>query len=386
MQAAQEARPSPGDPVPLFLGDKSAPTRLTFIDSLRGCAALAVVFYHAAEGGHLRELAALLPGAAALLSRGHLGVQVFFVLSGFVVALALSGKKVNGPFVGRFILRRSLRLDPPYWASMILVIAFGLVSAQVVPGKVYELPSLGVIAGHMAYLPLLLNQPLVSSVYWTLCLEFQFYLVYVALLWLAAGMRSRASAETSFAWVFLPALAFADLWAVGWGPLNVPGLFLGHWFYFLTGVVVWWALYSKAPAARMGALAQLSLLLVTAIFRNDDALFVTFGTALAIYMAGRRGQLCSWLSARPFLFLGAISYSLYLTHNPVTGAAYRLGFSLLGRSPATELLCSMAVIAVCIGAAAIFYRLVELPALRWSQRIGQRARPASDAIASMRVT
>ena len=67
-----------------------------------------------------------------VLDRGNLGVAIFFVLSGFVIALSLDAKSINLSTVGRFILRRSIRLDPPYWFAIILTISFGVLASAVV--------------------------------------------------------------------------------------------------------------------------------------------------------------------------------------------------------------------------------------------------------------
>ena len=104
-----------------------------FVQALRGIAALWVVLFHAYAGGHIPALHAALPAALSWLifETGHLGVAVFFTLSGFVIAHSLAGATMDPRNWGRFMLRRSIRLDPAYWASMGIVIAVAAVSASV---------------------------------------------------------------------------------------------------------------------------------------------------------------------------------------------------------------------------------------------------------------
>ncbi|MDB5898959.1 MAG: putative Acyltransferase 3 [Ramlibacter sp.] len=328
-----------------------------------------MVLFHAHAGQHLPSLSQVVPGLASLISHGDLGVQIFFVLSGFVIAHAIGGNRVTGRYIGWFVLRRSLRLDLPYWASMAVVIAFGLVAAHAVPGKLYQVPSVAVIGGHLAYLPVLLGQPLINTVYWTLCLEVQFYIVFALMMWLVARVPGVVWRELKFPAVFLPTLLFANLWAVGLGPWHVPGLFLGHLFFFLTGVTVWWSLSSGLLLARTALLIQVCVLAICGFARADFALLLAAGTAISIYVAGSREKLSTWLSARPFVLLGTISYSLYLTHNPISGAIFRIGYTLTGHSPALELVWLVAAVAGCLLAAYVFYLVVEAPAHRLSQRI-----------------
>jgi peptidoglycan/LPS O-acetylase OafA/YrhL len=114
--------------------------RFAFVDALRGLAALSVVLYHSYEVGHIAGLLAHLPAwVTHLLRQGGIGVAVFFVLSGFVIPHSVARSRVTLPFVGRFMLRRSLRLEPPYWFAIALAICFAQLSARVLPGK--ELPS-----------------------------------------------------------------------------------------------------------------------------------------------------------------------------------------------------------------------------------------------------
>src|SRR5438270_13545893 len=98
--------------------------RLVFLDALRGVAALEVAWFHFYWMTPLRNpLTMTVPAPIRMLwQHGALGVQVFFVLSGLVTALSISDQRISASFVGRFALRRSLRLDPPSWAALALAV------------------------------------------------------------------------------------------------------------------------------------------------------------------------------------------------------------------------------------------------------------------------
>jgi peptidoglycan/LPS O-acetylase OafA/YrhL len=354
--------------------------RYLFIDALRGLAALAVVVFHAKEGHHIDALVAVMPRPlVAVIGHGHLGVQIFFVLSGFVIAHSMVRHEVTPGYVGRFMLRRSIRLDPPYWFSMLLVVVMGVLSARLVPGKTFDVPGVGRVLAHVFYLQGLLDVMPLNPIYWTLCLEIQFYLTFSLLMLIVTRLRRRLAPERAFLVVLVPAMIVADLWPLRLQPFDVPGLFLGFWHLFIAGVLVWWAVHRPGDkiAARL-AVGNLLLLALASARHRDLALVVGVAAAAFIYVAGWRGKLGSWLSARPLQALGAMSYSLYLVHNPITGAAFRGGYRLTGRSVVTEGIWFVLVTGICIVAAYVSYRLIERPSLTLSHRI-RLTRPAKAA-------
>jgi peptidoglycan/LPS O-acetylase OafA/YrhL len=94
--------------------------RLKFVDGLRGIAASIVVLCHLVYrvNAHLLEL------------DGYIGVAMFFVLSGYVITMTVGDNQSSWRFLGRFAARRSLRLDPPYWASIATAIALMVLAAR----------------------------------------------------------------------------------------------------------------------------------------------------------------------------------------------------------------------------------------------------------------
>lgn len=325
--------------------------RFELVDALRGLAALAVVMFHAAEGGHITGLLAIAPAwVGAAFRSGALGVAVFFALSGFVIAHSVYNERATLAFIGRFMLRRSIRLDPPYWFAIMLTVALAGVSAVV---STEELPSIqpGRIVAHLFYLQEILGFEHVSDVFWTLCIEVQLYIVYVLLLAFARNNPDLPLQGRRTASVLIGAALVSLLWPLGILSVSpLAGLFLPMWHGFLVDAGAYWAF--RNPQATPVFLGFAVLLLSSGVVRGNAFTVVCAATAFTLWLAAATGLgagACRW---RWFGYLGAVSYSLYLTHNPITGATFRIGYMLTGRSPAWEAAWLLASTAVCIGFAA----------------------------------
>jgi peptidoglycan/LPS O-acetylase OafA/YrhL len=357
------------------------PERFVMVDGLRGMAALAVVLCHLTVPEICRFSAGLkssLPQPLpSLLRHGDLGVEVFFVLSGFVIAYSVRGRTVNAAFAGRFALRRAIRLDPPYYLTILISLTFW---AYFLPfGLSQVLDDVGGPRGlvaNMFYLQDLLGFVSPISIAWTLCLEVQFYLAFIGLLSLAqavggrfrrvaAGERVVGEASAgALLLVFVPVLAVSlGLWYPGLRRFD----FLGTWFRFFLGVTVYWV-FSGQLSGRW--LAVFALVLSSLGIATWDARGLTaLATGLLITEAGRAGGLTSWLSSRWIQFLGRISYSLYLIHIPLGMGAANLVWSHTDRSDTGALLCAAIAVLVSLTAAWGVHIAFESPSIILSKRI-----------------
>lgn len=339
--------------------------RFYLIDALRGVAAFWVMMFHAYGGGHIDNFANLLPEfiVVFLFRFGESGVPIFFVISGFVIAHSFREAKVDGSFFAKFTLRRSVRLDPPYWASIALVIALAAVSA-IAKKESFELPSAGLILAHMFYLQAILEMTHLNIIYWTLCLEIQFYLVFCLLMW----VKQILSKRTKLAFQYIAAFIFISslLWPTKILELNPhPGLFFPHWHAFVLGVLAYWSWTEKLPKS----LFYLYFIIVfgCSIYYGSHFSLYSSVTAIFVHECALRGwmQSANW---RWIQFLGLISYSLYLTHNPITGASYFLFNRLIGDSAAAQAISFVLTSSICILFAYCFWWLFE----RWSVNLSRK--------------
>ena len=186
--------------------------RIVLADSLRGLAALWVVLYHMKEGRHIDALVQALPEylVAAVFNAGHLGVAIFFVLSGLVIAGSGRHCGDSRRDADRFLLRRLVRLCPPYYFSLIVVVAFMWLKARQT-GAATALPGAGDFVLHLLYLQDLAGVTPLNTIYWTLCIELQFYLVFV-LLMLCIGVLQRFTLPHARLLVIGAACVIATLW------------------------------------------------------------------------------------------------------------------------------------------------------------------------------
>jgi peptidoglycan/LPS O-acetylase OafA/YrhL len=350
------------------------PRRFYLIDALRGFAASWVVLFHIYIGGDVDRFLALLPD---LLSRflfewGVAGVPVFFVISGFVIAHSVGRDQVDGRYLARFTLRRSLRLDPPYWASIILIVSLTSL-ASLIQNEPVVLPSGAQTLAHMFYLQDILEYPQIGVIYWTLCLEIQFYLIYVVLVMLAQKI-SRVSQVPLLA-IFFAAALVSLLWPTGMLTENIyPGLFFPHWHAFLLGVFVY--LTMRGLIDIRWSLAFSVVVLVSAIASQELFSVAAGVTSLFVLFAARFEQLYA-LNWRPLQFLGKISYSLYLTHDVIVFVSLYVFFAVLPHTAATELLAIAAIFGGCVVFAWAFWLLFERWSIQLSKLISLREKPKS---------
>lgn len=335
------------------------------VHMLRGVAALWVVLFHihslAVTGG--LKLVWPEPLYHFVFDYGRGGIGVFFVLSGCVIAQSLHGKTLDWRGFGRFAVRRSLRLDPPYFASIVL--AVGVTAAiSTIRYDTVDLPGIGTVAAHLFYLQELLNLEEISVIYWTLTYELQFYLVYALMLVLGGILLRRGASPLVIRIPGYLALALAFYGAAvgpGWA---FHGLFANYWYAFFLGVLVQRAVI--AGESRLLVVLLAGVMLVTAsrseeVFNTPAAL-----TGLFLLAVGLAWRFQVARAPRVLMGLGTISYSLYLTHYPVLLLALNAGFAVrdsigVGFGVAFLLACVLA-------ASFVFWWVIERPSQQWAKR------------------
>jgi len=345
------------------------PARNVTVDGLRGVAAMLVVLYHLCINTETLLRPFTPDWLHALLgSFGATGVNVFFVLSGFVISMSLRNAPLSGRYVAMFALRRSVRLDPPYWVTIVLCIALAKLSALLfteLAGR-GQFPAAQVVA-HLFYLQNILGYGDISAVFWTLCIELQFYLVLVLVL-TAAYDPARPRTRPILAIAALTALSL--VLAVGQIKLPVDGLFVRYWHMFGLGVLTCWCVFGDLAWRWWWALVAVELFVVCGAAPSLPH-FAPILAAVVLVLSRRWVAARDWLGGTVHQFLGKLSYSLYLMHPIVGWSTISVLKKLFGDRPSLPLglLYVAAGIAASVAAAWVLYRLVELPAIRWSKKV-----------------
>jgi len=371
--------------------------RFVFLDALRGFAALGVLLCHLPGWSVMGLVFSRVPPKPVLVVLEHcaLGVNIFFVLSGFVIAHSLRNNPLSFSSLARFIGRRHIRLDLPYWT--IIALGIGVIALKrVLPGThFYAFPPVDVLAANLVYAQFIFDRPPLLGISWTLCLEVQFYLLFVLIL--VVGRRIAPHAPSSVPTATSGAVVLVAVLAVGCLLGNHfslhPAFFWSSWQFFGSGVLLYWT-WQKVLSPRwfwamIGVLiADAGLVLIvrapTVMFQLNSvaALVATASTLGAIYFVARRGALEKWSGGRVFEFLGRISYSLYLTHLLVLDLALRTALHLTGSNPFMVWVWFLVVSALCLGVAALFHLCVELPAMKLANRF--KIREVAPSLSPMR--
>jgi peptidoglycan/LPS O-acetylase OafA/YrhL len=350
--------------------------KLDSIQTMRGLAALLVAALHL--DGTLGLLGH--PQALPDLTIGAFGVDLFFVISGFIMVHTAGDDFGSARAAGAFLLRRSIRVVPLYWAMTLVFVAVALVAPFAAEaGR----PTLAQVSASLLFLPYPRADGAVLPVHplgWTLNYEMLFYALF------AAGLAlPRRLALVGIALL----LCGGALAARVLGPLPLP------WSFWLDSIVAEFAFgmglaVAHARGVRLPRIAGAALILAGAALAllyvphlNGPVLprGLGWGVPALMVMAGavlvpwRRAP--GWL-ARPLVRLGDASYSLYLLHLLVFLAGRRI-WTMSGLAAlAHPLVFAALAMAGAIVASLLMWRWFEVPVTAWLARrlAPRRATPA----------
>jgi peptidoglycan/LPS O-acetylase OafA/YrhL len=363
--------------------DARDPGHLPALDGLRGLAATIVVVRHCYAATAIPDSLRfrVLASPFALFLNADAAIQLFFALSGFVLAGSLLRNR-HPSDLAQYAIRRVMRIHPPY--------AAGVLTAWAASLFFYRIPVFGSpwIAGP-ASVHLTTGQLLASlgfpgpafgllGVGWTLRIEMIFSGLLPVMLFVARSLHWGIVA-LFFGWVV------ADSRVVGW-PLHGASFALGM-IALLEGERIERA-FSRASPAAHGAVVTFALLLYAAPlalgFAIERSGLIVHGFAAFLLISAARfvPAVGALLAARPLRFLGRTSYSFYLLHMPVL---ILLAPFVLGRAPILSFLTlAAAVLVVTLPLAALFFRWIERPSIRLGNRLcaGLAARLGTERLSS----
>jgi peptidoglycan/LPS O-acetylase OafA/YrhL len=362
------------------------------LDGMRAIAILFVLVYHlwTYRGDSWLGIA-----ISTVAHQGWMGVDVFFVLSGFLITRILRAKVDSPRYYASFYIRRSLRIFPVYYAVLLLLTVMGLAAphfgvhlSEPTPAQTERIWLNYLYLSNFA-LALLGSNAIPLDISWSLAVEEQFYLVYPGVVRRLRGARLERALWVVIG-IAIPLRAFSYFVFPGnhYGPYALPYCRMDT---LAMGCLL--ALVLERPpsrSTRMFAAAALPLValafvLGTAILRTLPV-FATIGytvTGAAASAVLLRIELGGWpsvqrmLRSRPLVAVGRVSYGLYLLHLFVRAAVgYVPGLGDAATyQVGTALLRTAVAMAASLGVAALSWHLFEKRILRLKDRLDVARRP-----------
>lgn len=367
--------------------------RYASLDSWRGIAAVWVMMHH--TFGNVTEHQTVLHWSLGWLLEvakwGWLGVPTFFVISGYCIASNVYRMRDSGRPGWAFLFDRFLRIYPTYWVAWLISILLCIVCAPF-----SNLPALSAVPTDplKALANMLLIEPYLGMgkervllVAWTLWFEFGFY----ALVAIALSLK-----KLGISWKILLAFATAAALYGILAPVSGRGYFFAmcggqppppmgylfvfrYWGEFLYGVFVFLALLGRSKDREWGRVLLIASIGIgfagLASWTGRDQVGILYALAFAglLYVIyPYEGRLTSARCLKPIGVIGVFSYSLYLTHIPVSGRAVNILTRLVPETSAWYILVQAISWAVGLLVAWGIYHLCEKPMERFRKKIGKR--------------
>lgn len=325
------------------------------MDALRGIAALGVMAYHYTV--RYPESVAQRSPQTTLFAQGHLGVDLFFVISGFVIFLTLS----RSSSIAEFAWNRFARLFPTYWIAIILTFVTtywsDLTSLKV------TIPQALINSTMAQYW---LGVPHVDIVYWTLEVELAFYVCVGTIA--AFGLLHRAEVWIG-AWLLVQTMVHLIAMTDHPIPPIIRHTFLlnrGHFFFV---GILFYRIKTLGPSRSrtflIFACIGMAWLAREKLDEYEHAVTLA-GVSLVFFLFIH--QRLIWLRLAWLEFFGRISYPLYLLHNNI-GCVIISKLERLGMHGMWWLLIPSAL---SIGLATLIHVTIEIPSHHWLRRLRTR--------------
>ena len=276
------------------------------------------------------------------------GLSLFFIISGIVITHSLINSKYEIKFFPKYVLKRLVRIHPTY----LVVLFLGILYAVLRNVFVSDLPMFSGINGyqilaHIFYVIDFTDYYWINIVFWTLAIDFQFYIFYALLFPLILKYRFI---------LLLLMVPSIFLW-------NIPETALQHFAVFTIGIVI--ALFYNKK-----------------IQLKEFLFFVLVASAVVIYVNGMPVFLFTLfiypfvfykqkLPNKVFLFLGQISYSLFLIHTITASLVINFAHRF-PKTPVNKVMFTLLAVLVTFFAAYLLFKFVEQPTARLSKKIVYR--------------
>lgn len=338
----------------------SKPGKLIGIEASRGVAAAAVVIYHVSR--HLDKNHGM-PLPREMFQFGHAGVDLFFVLSGFII-LHVHYRDIGKPFrLGHYLGRRFTRVYPIYWVALAITMAMGLG---------HGVPSFADFAWSVTLAPS--NSDLILDIAWTLRHEILFYALFCVLI-----VNRRAGTAMFGLWLAGIVAAALGPEPPAWLPKT---LYSGYNLEFYFGMAIAWAVRTGA-IARPRRILLLGVALFASVGLAEDfglidglAIIsrVLYGVPAALIVLGlaASGREAPLHVPRPLRVLGAASYSIYLFQFVFIGLIWKF-WLFSGLDQVTPPAASFPLLVIGgVGGGILASRWIEYPLMQMSR--GDRRR------------
>ncbi|GAA4569631.1 acyltransferase [Planotetraspora kaengkrachanensis] len=354
--------PASPDAPPVAGGPAKGP-RLLELDALRFVAAFAVVSFHFMAASRslwgVWPAHDVFPAVGRVTTLGILGVELFFLISGFVILMSAWGRTI-----GEFAISRVSRLYPTYWYAIIVIFVL------------YRFSGVDVFDPHLTAGKYLVNLTLLqeafgvghaSGVLWSLWAELRFYaLVAVFSLF---GITARRCLVFMSVWIVFAVVAEitkSDVLTFVFMPRQAPYFIAGMAFYLIYRFrsVAAWAFvavtYGMSIYAALLRIQDRVDALSLKYFPAPPAAVVVAVTLIFTLLAAVALGWLRWLRWRPLVTIGALTYPLYLLHQSVSAVLIPTY-----RREMNHWLLVAITMAVSIAIAYLVYRLVDKPGQKW---------------------